>query len=343
MKSIKLVRDDSRLITNNVELMPMERLEAWYLACYVRPEASSTAKAKRHDFDSLRLFMFEETGHHWSRVMLGDLTEARLQEWQDWMLDDFAASTINRRFATIRHFCKMIKDRVPTWHNPATLVKDLPLEDTYRAIPEEHREALVRAAYHLWDDNRPGVRFYRARAGLMVEIACFIGLRAAEILGLTPGHISRDAKYFLNVRCKGRKYQNKYIHSSIQQTLASYLPYREEVLEDHYPAFAKLSDEARRQTPLFPTLSRDHHLPQFADYKTIWKIFAEASEVVSAGHFSPHSGRHAYVEALVETHKDPFLVAQMVGHANVNTTMRYAKRPEKKIEAAAEAAFRRRG
>jgi integrase len=344
MKRFEIAESDSRLITNNVELMQMTRLENWYFANYVPPEKAHTSRAKAGDFDCFATFCGEVLGKPWPRMLLADVTEATVRSWQDWMIEKvrYAPATVNRRVATIRHLCSVVKERVPSWHNPFSTISDLPTEVEYRAIPAEKVDALIAAAYSLALPKQPGASFYNGRSGLAVEIPILTGMRSFEVLGLTVGHVSKDLRWFVSVRVKGGRYQNKYIPERLQDSLQAWLPFRDEVLERHYPAYRKMSVAERAGTPLLPTLSREDSLPREMNYKAHYKIFRAAAEIVDAGPFATHRARHSFCEAMTEAHKDPFLVAQAAGHSDPKTTFRYSQRSRDKLGSAIEEATRAR-
>lgn len=344
MKRLEMQGRYTRLITNNVDIMPMIALENWYFDCYVPRDKAHTARAKAADFDCLRTFCAEVLGVPWAKMRLVDLTEAAVKTWQQWMIEKvgYAPATVNRKVATIRHLCSVVKERVPSWHTPFASVTDLPIEFEYRAIPEESIDPLIAAAYALTPAKQPGASFYNFRSGLLIEIPVLTGMRSFEVLGLTVGHISQDLRWFLSVRVKGGRYQNKYIPKRLADSLQEWLPFRDEVLERHYPEYRKMSAEERRSTPLLPTLSRDDELPRFVDYKTHYRVFRQAAEVVDAGPLATHSARHSFCEAMTEAHKDPFLVAQAAGHSDPKTTFRYSQRSRDKLGSAIEEATRAR-
>ena len=56
-------------------------------------------------------------------------------------------------------------------------------------------------------------------------------------------------------------------------------------------------------------------------------LFKERCAAVGLGHLTLHDMRRGYVSSALEAGIDPVAIARQVGHAAVQTTMRYDRRP----------------
>lgn len=323
-------------MSERVEDFPLEAVRDWYFDHHVK-KGSNTERAKNHDFASFFEFCFVELQKPPYVLTVGDLSPELLDAWVDWLVSkEESPSTINRRMATIRHFCRQIKARAPFWVNPSENFRDFPTPVEFKGIDAEMHEQLIAAAYRVGTSH-----FMRMRTGMMVEIALRCGIRAQEIINLTPGHIGKDGKWFQRVVCKGRKTRNVYIPEDLRGKLKAWLVVRERTLTETFAGYEHLRDERKLALPLLPTLVRSYlNKPDtfFMDYKTLWRGFAETSKLADCEHLSAHRFRHAFCHDLLEATGDVRLVAQAAGHSDVRTTFRYTERTEDKLANAIEGA-----
>lgn len=323
-------------MTEKVEDFPLEAVRDWYFDHHVK-KGSHTDRAKNHDFASLFEFCLVEMQKPPYVLCVGDLSPELLNAWVDWLVEkEEAASTVNRRMATVRHFCRAIKARVPYWVDPTESFRDFPIERAFKGIEPEIQTQLVEAGYKVGTSH-----FMRMRTGITVELKLGLGIRADELINLCVGQISPDGKWFRKVICKGRKTRNVYIHEELRVKLGAWLAVRERALTEAFAGYEHLSDARKAALPLLPVLSRSTlKKPDsfFMDYKTLWRAFAETAKKADCEHISPHRFRHAYAHNLLEATEDIRLVAQALGHSDVKTTMIYTERSEDKLAAALESA-----
>ena len=323
-------------MSERVEDFPLEAVRDWYFDHHVK-KGSNTERAKNHDFASLFEFFFIEMQKAPYVLTVGDLSPEALNAWVDWIVEqEKAPSTVNRRMATIRHFCRQIKARVPYWVDPTEGFRDFPIERIFKGIEPEIQTQLAEAAYKVGTSH-----FMRMRTGVMVELKLGLGIRADELISLCVGQISPDGKWFRKVLCKGRKTRNVYIHDELRGKLGVWLQVRERTLTETFAGYEHLSDSQKAAFPLLPVLSRSSlKNPDafFMDYKTLWRGFAETAKKADCEHVSPHRFRHAFAHNLLDATEDIRLVAQALGHSDVKTTMIYTERSEEKLAKALEGA-----
>lgn len=330
------------LITNRVETLNLVELMNWYLESFSPEQKAHTRKAKVQDLEWLLVFAALESRCNSTELQVADLSPALLHGFREHRISQGEAiSTVNRRMATIKHFCRKVKERVPTWINPSEGMKDIPTEEhEFRGISKDEAESIIDAAYTLGSSL-----FFHHRAGLMPFIAFGCGLRAMEIAGLRAGQLSGDLKYFSEVLCKGGKRRTVFIPANLRDAIYEWLPVREHALNEHLAGYGSAPLHVRKQIAFLPTVSRasaDTPESTVMDYKTLWRTFAKACEVAEREHVNPHRFRHAFAHLVLDDSKDIRLVAQALGHSDIKTTMRYTVRDNQTMERGIENAFRRK-
>jgi site-specific recombinase XerC len=309
-------------LSERVEDFGLMDLQSWYMDNCVKNE--HTARAKQLDFDTLFEFFRRERLEPYA-VTVADLTPEALESWSDSLVaKGEKPATVNRRHATVKHFCKQIKARVPFWVNPAESLRDYPVPYEWKGIDEEMHEQLIAAAFKVGTS-----RFMNHRSRAIVSTTLRCGLRVNDVRTFRMDHLSRCGQYIVNLVRKAKRVQTIYIRTDAQEILRDWMEVREHVLSETFSGYANLSKAERLRLPMFPTLARARlREPEtmMPDAKTVWRTFEETAKQADHDHISPHRYRHAFCEALLESTKDIRLVAQAAGHSDVKTTMRYTER-----------------
>lgn len=331
---MQLRQNKIKWLSERVEDFPMEMLRDWYLDHYTEA-GSATRRAKVQDFECLFEYFVLELGVQPYLLTLLEMSHEAIKGWRGWMADKgFKPSTINRRIATVRHFCRKIRDRVPFYSDPTENLKDFHTEATFKGIDEVDHEHLIEAA------GRVGTSlFMNLRSQSIVMCALVVGLRVSSIRAAKLGNVSPCGQYFLRLWTKGGSLKQFYMRKDLQEVMKRYLVIRDAVLRDMFPKYRTMTDEQRGELPLFPTLARaviTKPDTMVADPKTIWKTFAETAKIADCKHINPHRFRHSFALNLLDDCKDVRLVAQALGHSDVRTTMRYTERRIETLAAAIE-------
>ena len=146
------------------------------------------------------------------------------------------------------------------------------------------------------------------------------GLRRDEVINLTlASYDLKNGK--LVIQGKGAKERTAYLTNGAADALADWLNLRGSAAGPLFLAINKggnLDLEAKQLTP-----------------QAIYNMLARRAFQAGVAKFSPHDLRRTFVSDLLEAGADIATVAKMAGHASVNTTARYDRRPEQTKQKAA--------
>lgn len=158
-----------------------------------------------------------------------------------------------------------------------------------------------------------------ARDGGLLALLWASGLRRAEVVSLDLADYN-PATGELRVRHgKGRKERIVWVMNGAAAALADWLTLR----GDHAGA-------------LFHPINKGGNIQQRRmTAQAVYDILAKRAAAAHVATFSPHDLRRTFVSSLLDAGADIATVARMAGHANVQTTARYDRRPEEAKRAAA--------
>ena len=163
------------------------------------------------------------------------------------------------------------------------------------------------------DDSAAGIR-----DGAMIAILYSCGLRRAEVPGLDVEDFDVEAGTLL-IRGKGNKERLVHVVNGAKAALLDWLTIRG---DDPGPIFHAIRKGGAVQDGRLTTQAIYH----------ICKVRAKKAGV---GELSPHDFRRTFCGDLLDAGADIATVAKMAGHADVQTTARYDRRPESAKRAAA--------
>ncbi|NMB67932.1 MAG: tyrosine-type recombinase/integrase [Chloroflexi bacterium] len=165
------------------------------------------------------------------------------------------------------------------------------------------------------DDSTPA----GARDAAIVALLYTAGLRRAEVISLDLANYNAG-KGLLKVHGKRNKVRTAYLVNGAAAAMEDWLSVR-----------------GTAAGPLFQAINKggrivEGRMTSQAIYNLLQKRAAEAGITEP---FSPHDFRRTFVGDLLEAGADIATVSKMAGHASVQTTARYDRRPEEaKIKAA---------
>ena len=296
------------------------------------PWAIAHRKTGQQTVDRLRS-RFKTT---FGATKLNEITPFAVERWRSARLKDGRkASTVNRDLVSLKAALQKAVDWRLLDRHPLSAVKLTRVDTTgkvrYLSSAEEKR---LRAALDARDDVRRGgrdrgnawrrARGYRERPALrsytdhltpLVLVALNTGLRFGELTALTWADVSL-VEALVTVRAEGAK-----------SGKARYVPLNSEavqVLTTWKPEGAGMADR------VFPGKDGEH----LEDIKTAWAKLLTNAKVTA---FRFHDCRHTFASKLVQAGVDLNTVRELLGHADIKMTLRYAHlAPEHKAAAVAK-------
>ena len=195
-------------------------------------------------------------------------------------------------------------------------VKDLDIEEIRMMRPKVHQTSPE--ALEKWEVEK----LYEAATDIgdkaLVHLLFYTGVRISELLKLRAENIcdrtvqsedSRQQTTWIEVVGKGEKPREIPLSINAEQILRKYMTYLD----------AKNPDGYRR---LFPR-----------SYSTYWRRLQHLGEQANVK-VSPHVLRHSFGVELIDKGENIRRVAELMGHSDMNTTMRYtAVKDKSKVDA----------
>jgi site-specific recombinase XerD len=149
------------------------------------------------------------------------------------------------------------------------------------------------------------------RDGAIIALLYACGLRRAELSTLTMEDYNQDTGRLV-INGKGSKQRTAYLTNGALYAMADWLQIRGDVPGQLFLAINKSGRVL------------DHGITPQAVYNMLIKRAAAAGVTT----FTPHDLRRTFVSDLLDAGADIATVSHMAGHASVNTTARYDRRPE---------------
>ncbi len=151
-----------------------------------------------------------------------------------------------------------------------------------------------------------------ARDAAFIAVGYGCGLRRDELAGLLLADYTPDTGELV-IRGKGSKERLAWLENGTARAMADWLDVR------------GLEDGA-----LFVAIDKGGNLDtsKGMNSQAIYNMTQKRGKAAGVAHFSPHDLRRSFVSDLLDAGADIATVAKMAGHASVNTTARYDRRPE---------------
>lgn len=216
-----------------------------------------------------------------------------------------------RKIASLRSFYKYFFENEKIKTNPASLVP----------VPKQHEKDIIRLEPHevaiLLDQAEDGTKLTKKelefhkktklRDVAILTLLLGTGIRVSECVGLDLNDIDFDVNGIRILR-KGGKEAVVYFGTEVEEALLDYIEEREHIitLEGHEDALF-LSLQNRRIT--------------VRSVENLVKKYA--SRVTTLKKITPHKLRSTYGTSLYQETEDIYLVADVLGHNDVNTTRKH--------------------
>lgn len=236
------------------------------------------------------------------------------------LIEEYAPATVNKHLSALRGTLK------EAWR-----LGLMGAEDYHRAVDIENvsGETLpagrslntgeLRALFQVCaeDDSPAG-----PRDAAILAVLYGGGLRRAEAVALDVGAYDPDSGALTVTRGKGRRERLAYATNGGAAALDDWLQAR-----------------GNEPGPLFVAINKagviDPDLGRLTGQAILY-ILRKRADQAGADSFSPHDLRRTFIGDLLDAGADIVTVQHLAGHASVNTTARYDRRPERRKREAAE-------
>ncbi len=303
-----------------------------------------TSRAKKYDLEYFMKFI-AGTARSPDEVLLREWTMQQTKNFVDHLLDKGEApSTVARRLATIKHLGRTLAERVSGFVNPAREVKAPVYELSKPQGLSEKEVSLLKEASRIIQEEQAD-SFQSVRNSMIIEFLLGTGLRADEIRFLKRGQVTEDRSWIKNVKTKGKRFRDVYVHAELRQILDHYMEKSKSEVVIKYPGSLSWNQHEWTLLPVFISTHRASLL-QAESFslapKTLWRIISDFGKKAQSlheeemPHLHPHKLRHTFAHGLLNTSNDIRLVAQALGHSDVRTTMRYTERTKEELARAIE-------
>lgn len=258
--------------------------------------SENTAEAYRRDLEQLAAHLGDLFGRP-DEVTVADLRDfLRAQARRG-----LAMTSLSRKVASIRSFFVFLRREGHVERNPAASLRG---GGKRRRLPNVLSRAEVERLLAAPDPETP----LGLRDRALFELLYSCGLRVSEALGLTPDDLSMEGRY-VRVVGKGSKERVVPFGDQAASTLDAYLARGRPVLaargKPRREIFLNRSGGALSRVGCFKVL-RGH-----------WRTAGGVRPV------SPHVLRHTFATHLIENGADVRFVQELLGHADVSTTVIY--------------------
>ncbi|MDE7180152.1 MAG: tyrosine-type recombinase/integrase [Muribaculaceae bacterium] len=226
------------------------------------------------------------------------VSESDIRTWIGELADEgMAAATLRRKAQSLRAFYRWGRNRGLFTHNPAA---SLPLVKKRKELPTFVKEQDMEKLLSETPED------YRSmRTHIAITILYSLGLRQAELLGLTDADLSSDRR---ELRVRGKRNKERVV--PVPPALASEIE-----------AWQRLRDanagELPHPRPLIP--GRNGPLSKNA----LYCLVRDGLAGVATSRRSPHTLRHTFATSMLNHGADLDAVREMLGHASLQTTQIY--------------------
>lgn len=255
-----------------------------------------TVKSYREDLTQAIEYFAAQTG--------GSLTPPRLtarlvRAYLAWLsTQGYARSTVARRLAALRSWCRFLCIRGVLDRNPADGLRGPRQEKRLpHFLPQNDVEKLVHA---------PMATALGTRDRGILETLYSAGLRVSELVGLNIDDLDLD-EGLLTVRGKGKRERLALLGQPARKALKNWLDERAAILGDRAEPAIFLNRFGRRITTRSVARLLEKYLAQTGvDRRT-----------------SPHTFRHSFATHLMDAGADIRSVQELLGHRSLGTTQIY--------------------
>lgn len=233
------------------------------------------------------------------------------------LMDRYQPATVNRLLSALRRTLKeawRLGYLTAEEYQRAADVANIKSETlpAGRSLSKSEIASLLRVCAA--DGSAAGVR-----DAAMILLLYGAGLRRAEIVGLLIEDYTAETAQLV-VRGKGRKERLTFVQQGVAQAISAWLMLR-----------------GMESGPLFCPINKGKRIVQTPmTAQAVYNLLRKRALQAGIKEISPHDFRRTFVSNLLDAGADIATVAKMAGHANVQTTARYDRRPDEAKRRAAD-------
>ena len=288
-----------------------------------RNASEETVRAYRREVESLQRFLREASkagdaeAVDWAKVTAADLRRFFSRQFDAKRADTgekIRPATAARKVSAVRTFLGFLVAQGEIDANPAV---GIPAPRRTMRLPEflpvDEMEDFLR--------RLPGGNPREKRDAAILEFLYSSGLRVGELCSLRMRDVSVESST-VRVTGKGRKVRVVPVGGKAVRALKEYLAVR--------PPASGADFRCGQDEPLFLNL-RGHvgkETGRGISPRSVARILRERLDArvdATGRHLSPHGMRHSFATHLLESGADLRAIQEMLGHASLSTTQRYAR------------------
>lgn len=213
-------------------------------------------------------------------------------------------TSVARALAAVRSLYRWLAQEGVVEQNPAKLVS------TPRLPVKLPRVPTIEEVNSVLDGKMPEAASFPERDRLLLELLYGCGIRNSELVGINLEDV-RIGNEAILIRGKGKKERYVPFGESVRNALATYLPWRQQLLATR-----------KKVTPALLVNQRGGRLTTRSVGRIVKRI-AVAKGLSPDVH--PHTLRHAFGTHLLEEGADLRSIQELLGHERLATTQRYTQ------------------
>ena len=218
---------------------------------------------------------------------------------------------ISRKLSALRKMFKFYYQQEELEANPTELINNPKIHEKniVRLEPDEVAKLLdtIESGAGLTDRQLKYHKYTALRDTALITTLLGTGMRVSECVGIDMQHIDFENGFFA-VKRKGGKEQYIYFGEEVEEILQKYLAVRHEI--DALPG---------HEDALFLSMQKKR-----IGVRSVEKLVKKyASLITSIKKITPHKLRSTYGTQLYQESGDIYLVADVLGHTDVNTTKKH--------------------
>ena len=256
-------------------------------------------------------FAARDVGRPLESIGIGDFTTERVEEFLDYLETERhnGIATRNARLAALHTFARHLAARLPEHLGRVQGILNIPFKRGAHQIPIEYPESSdIRALMEHIDRRTPSGQRDYALFALMFNT----GARVQEVLNLRVRDVRLDPPEQVRLHGKGDKIRLCPLWPRTAKLLR-------DLIQSQLPEEPDLAAE-----PLFRNRGGGA-LTRFGVRYLLRKHLPEYRSATQGRRIHPHALRHATAVHLLKSGVEFATISQLLGHASVTTTMRYAR------------------